>query len=163
PGGMATGTRRPSGARPCGSLQTREPCTCVCRGRRREELRERGRALINMSMARRILIVIGLWALLHLYVGQRLLPHAPLGPVERLLGWAAILLLALAPFGALFAGRVERVPATPALEWAGFTAMVLSSLLSVFVLAGDVLHVRACGGAGPLRAGVRAWALAVLC
>jgi len=115
-----------------------------------------------MSMARRILIVIGLWALLHLYVGQRLLAHAPLGPVERLLGWAAILLLALAPFGALFAGRVERVPAKPVLEWAGFTAMGLSSLLIVFVVAGDVLHVRAWVGAGLFSAGVVGGAVAVL-
>ena len=115
-----------------------------------------------MSMARRILIVIGLWALLHLYVGQRLLAHAPLGPVERLLGWAAILLLALAPFGAFFAGRVERVPAKPVLEWAGFTAMGLSSLLIVFVVAGDVLHVRAWVGAGLFSAGVVGGAVAVL-
>src|SRR5256885_7724116 len=159
---MATGTRRPSGARPCGSLQTRGPCTCVCPGRRREELREQGRALLNLSMARRILIVIGLWALLHVYVGQRLLAHAPLGPVERVLGWAAILLLALAPFGAFFAGRAERVPAKPALEWAGFTAMGLSSLLIVFVLAGDVLHVQAWAGAGLFSAGVVGGAIAVL-
>ncbi|PYP30706.1 MAG: hypothetical protein DMD47_09020, partial [Gemmatimonadetes bacterium] len=91
----------------------------------REELREQDGAFPSMSMARRIFIVIGLWTLLHVYVGQRLLAHAPLGPVERLLGWAAILLLALAPFGAFFAGRTERVPAKPALEWAGFTAMGL--------------------------------------
>src|SRR2546425_8925334 len=39
-------------------------------------------AFTSMSMARRILIVIGLWALLHVYVGQRLLAHAPLGPVR---------------------------------------------------------------------------------
>src|SRR3989449_805285 len=135
---MAPGIRRGSGTRQCGCSRTREPCTCAWRVRCREELRERDGAFPSMSMARRILIVIGLWTLLHVYVGQRLLAHAPLGPVERFLGWAAILLLALAPFGAFFAGRTERVPAKPALEWAGFTAMGLSSLLIVFVLAGDV-------------------------
>src|SRR3989441_11348124 len=162
PGGTSTGTRRPSGTRHCGCSRTREPCTRAWRVRCCEELRERGRAFPSMSMARRIFIVIGLWTLLHVYVGQRLLGHAPLGPVERLLGWAAILLLALAPFGAFFAGRAERVPAKPAFEWAGFTAMGLSSLLIVFVLAGDVLHVQAWAGADLFSAGVVGGAIAVL-
>src|SRR3989442_6586075 len=55
-------------------------------------------------------------SLLHAYVGQRLLAHAPLGPVERLLGWAAILLLALAPFGAFFAGRARSEEHTSELQ-----------------------------------------------
>src|SRR5256885_12506587 len=52
------------------------------------------------------------------------------------------------PFAAFFAARSRRVPLTGALERVGFTAMGLSSLLIVFVLAGDLLHLRAWVGAG---------------
>lgn len=100
-----------------------------------------------------IVVVAGLWTLLHLYVGQRLFVPTPLGLGWRLLGWAGILLLVLAPFVALGAARSERLPARRAIEVAGFTAMGLSSLLIVVLLAGDVLHLRAWlapgGGPGP--------------
>src|SRR3989454_12839095 len=81
-----------------------------------------------------ILVVAGLWTMLHVYVGQRLLAQTPLAPGWRLLGWVGILLLVLAPFVALFAGRTERLPAKPILEAVGFTATGLSSLLIVFAL-----------------------------
>lgn len=113
-------------------------------------------------MARRVFIISGLWMLLHLYVGQRLLVHAPIGGAWRAAGWIGILLLALAPFAAFFAGRTERMAGKPVLEWAGFTAMGLSSLLIVFVLVGDVLHARVWLGAGLFSAGVVGGALAVL-
>src|SRR5207245_175578 len=71
----------------------------------------------------------------------------PLG----LLGWAGILILVSAPFVALGAARSERLPAKRGLEVAGFTAMGLSSLLIVFALAGDVLHVRAWLGVAGFR------------
>src|SRR6266699_3654550 len=58
-----------------------------------------------------ILVVAGLWTLLHVYVGQRLLAQTPLAPGWRLLGWVGILLLVLAPFVALVAGRTEGLPA----------------------------------------------------
>src|SRR3989449_8947940 len=92
---------------------------------------------------RAILVIASLWSLLHMYVGQRLLAQTSLAPAWRVLGWIGILLLVLAPFVALVAGRTERLPAKRGLEVAGFTAMGLSSLLIVFALAGDVLHVRA--------------------
>src|SRR2546425_13131006 len=95
-----------------------------------------------------IVVVAGLWTLLHVYVGQRLLAQTPLAPAWRLFGWVGILLLVVAPFVALFAGRSERLPAKRGLEVAGFTALGLSSLLIVFALAGDVLHLRAWPGAG---------------
>jgi predicted MPP superfamily phosphohydrolase len=91
-------------------------------------------------MARRLLGIGGVWALLHVYVGVRLLGGAGLGAVSLGLAWAGVLLLALAPFAALFAGRMQRVPFRTALEWTGFLAMGLSSLLIVFTLAADVLH-----------------------
>ena len=113
-------------------------------------------------MLRRLLIVIGLWTLLHLYVGKRLLGHVPVDGVWHVAGWIAILLLALAPFAAFYAGRAERVAAKPALEWAGFTAMGLSSLLIVFVLVGDLLGARVWADAGLFSTGVVGGALAVM-
>jgi hypothetical protein len=61
------------------------------------------------------------------------------------LGWLALLSLALAPFGALWASRAERFPLLTALGWIGFTALGLSSLLIVLALAADLLWVRAWG------------------
>ncbi len=113
-------------------------------------------------MLPRIVVVAGLWTLLHVYVGQRLLAQTPLGPGWRLLGWVGILLLVLAPFVALFAGRTRRLPARRVLEVAGFMAMGLSSLLIVFALAGDALHVRAWLGVGAFQLAVVGGAVAVL-
>src|SRR3989441_9382925 len=114
------------------------------------------------GMISAILVVAGLWTLLHVYVGQRLLAQTPLAPGWRLLGWSGILLLVLAPFVALVAGRTERLPARRGLEVAGFTAMGLSSLLIVFALAGDALHVRAWLGVGGFQLAVVGGAVAVL-
>src|SRR2546426_3087100 len=122
----------------------------------------------NQTVSRRrrmitpILVVAGLWTMLHVYVGQRLLAQTPLAPGWRLLGWVGILLLVLAPFVALFAGRTERLPAKPILEAVGFTATGLSSLLIVFALAGDALHVRAWLGVRTFQLAVVGSAVAVL-
>src|SRR5256886_10219918 len=62
----------------------------------------------------------------------------------------------------LVAGRTERLPAKRGLEVAGFTAMGLSSLLIVFALAGDVLHVRAWLGVGGSQLTVVGGAMVVL-
>ncbi|PYP44045.1 MAG: serine/threonine protein phosphatase [Gemmatimonadetes bacterium] len=109
-----------------------------------------------------IVVVAGLWTLLHVYVGQRLLAQTPLAPGWRLVGWVGVLLLVLAPFVALVAGRTERLPAKRGLEVAGFTAMGLSSLLIVFALAGDALHARAWLGVGGFQLAVVGGAVAVL-
>src|SRR3989454_283229 len=114
------------------------------------------------ARATAILVVAALWTLLHVYVGQRLLAQTSLAPAWRVLGWVGILLLVLAPFVALGAGRTERLPAKRGLEVAGFTAMGLSSLLVVFALAGDVLHVRAWLGVGGSQLAVVGGATAVL-
>src|SRR2546426_7370900 len=111
---------------------------------------------------RAILVIAGLWTLLHVYVGQRLLAQTSLAPGWRALGWIGILLLVLAPFVALGAGRTERLPAKRGLEVAGFTAMGLSSLLIVFALAGDALHVRAWLGVRTFQLAVVGSAVAVL-
>src|SRR3989449_8886908 len=121
---------------------------------------------ISMETKRRlipvILIVASLWNMLHVYVRQRWLAQTPLAPAWRLFGWVGILLLVVAPFVALFAGRSERLPAKRGLEVAGFTALGLSSLLIVFALAGDVLHLRVWLGAGGFSAAVVGGAVAVL-
>ena len=114
------------------------------------------------GMIAAILIVATLWTMLHVYVGQRLLAQTPLAPAWRLLGWVGIVLLILAPFVALFAGRTQRLPAKRGLEIAGFTAMGLSSLLIVFALAGDALHVRAWLGVRGFQLAVVGGAVAVL-
>ncbi|HVH10786.1 MAG TPA: metallophosphoesterase, partial [Gemmatimonadales bacterium] len=116
-------------------------------------------------MARRLLVIWSVWAALHGYVGERLLAHAPVGLAGRVAGWAAIALLAVAPlaaFAALWSRRAPERPGAAALEWVGFTGVGLSSLLIVFVVAADVLHVRAWLGPGGFAAGVVGAALAVL-
>ncbi|MGH7753092.1 MAG: metallophosphoesterase, partial [Gemmatimonadales bacterium] len=84
-----------------------------------------------MSPQRRMLTFLGtvtaIWTGLHVYVGFRVLDGLNWGGPARALVWVAVLLVAWAPFGAFFAGRSERGPTGPILEWAGFTAMGLSS------------------------------------
>src|SRR3989442_13572323 len=109
-----------------------------------------------------IIIVASLWTMLHVYVGQRLIAQTAVAPAWRLFGWVGLLLPVVAPFVAPFAGRSERLPAKRGLEVAGFTALGLSSLLIVFALAGDVLHLRAWLGAGGSSPVVVGGAVAVL-
>ncbi len=96
-------------------------------------------------MRRRLLVIGGVWMLLHAYMGARLLSHAALGPGSLTLAWGALLLLALGPFAAFFALREGDSPLGAALQWTGFTALGLSSILLVLVVAADVLRVRAWG------------------
>jgi uncharacterized protein len=116
----------------------------------------------RLSVARRLLIVWGVWALLHAYVGQRLLAPVPLGTPAWVAGWGLVVLLAVAPLAAFAGLRSRRAGATAGLEWVGFTGVGLSSLLIVFVLAGDMLDLRAWLGPGGFAAAVVGGALAVL-
>jgi uncharacterized protein len=114
---------------------------------------------------RRILVVSGVWALLHVYLGVRLLAHTPVALGWRLLGWSVIVLLALAPYAVFFAGRLgraDRLPWKSSLERIGFTAIGLSSLLIVFLLTGDVLGIGFWLGRAALSATVVGGALVVL-
>src|SRR2546423_3136679 len=122
-----------------------------------------------MSRRRRLATVIrvvaGVWASLHCYVGARVTGTLRLGAPWQVVAWGAVLLLALGPFVAFWAGRAEqaqRLAAKRPLEVAGFTAMGLSSLLIVFVLVGDVLHARAWLGPGGFSVGGGGGALAGL-
>src|SRR2546430_6628271 len=116
-------------------------------------------------VARALVIATSMWALFHVYVAQRLLGQSPWPFGRRVLGWVAILMLSLGPVSALWAGRATALaasPAKPIIEVAGFTAMGLSSLLIVFAVAGDVLHLRALIGASGASAAVACGAVLVL-
>jgi uncharacterized protein len=93
----------------------------------------------------RVFMIGGAWILLHVYAGVRLLGHAELAAGPLALAWGVLALLALAPFGVLFAMRAERLPLPAAVHWIGFTGIGLSSLLIVLVLAADLLVVRSWG------------------
>jgi hypothetical protein len=93
-------------------------------------------------MRKRLAVVMSVWILLHAYVGMRLLDGAGLSGRTLVLGWLAVLALGLAPLAAFAALSAERRIAGTVLYWAGFTAMGLSSILIVLVLAADLLWVR---------------------
>lgn len=114
-------------------------------------------------MLSRLTIVGGIWTLLHLEVGRHVLGFAGLATgVPHVLGWAAVILVAWLPLVALVAGRRPDAPGKRALEWAGYVAMGLSSMLIVFFLVSDLLHVSAWGfGAQPVTLAIIAAAAAL--
>jgi uncharacterized protein len=93
----------------------------------------------------RVFVIGGMWILLHVYAGMRLLDHAELAAGPLALAWSVLALLALAPFGVLYAMRARAFPMATAVHWIGFTAIGLSTLLIVLVLAADLLVVRMWG------------------
>lgn len=84
-----------------------------------------------------VLVVFSLLALLHAYIGWRILPDLPLASVFQLLGALCLLAsLLLVPAG-LLARAVKRQPLSDRLAWAGLLAMGLFSSLLVLTLARD--------------------------
>ena len=82
--------------------------------------------------------VLGLTALLNLYIALRLLPSLP-GPVSSsLLGLALATLSLTIPLG-LAARRLARPPVADRLAWAGMLALGLFSSLFVFTLLRDLM------------------------
>ena len=82
--------------------------------------------------------VLGLTALLNLYIALRLLPSLP-GPVSSsLLGLALVALSLTIPLG-LAARRLARPPVADRLAWAGMLALGLFSSLFVFTLLRDLV------------------------
>ena len=82
--------------------------------------------------------VLGLTALLNLFIALRLLPSLP-GPVSSSLLGLALVALALAiPLG-LAARRLARPPVADRLAWAGMLALGLFSSLFVFTLLRDLV------------------------
>ncbi|MEN3952603.1 metallophosphoesterase [Iodidimonas sp. SYSU 1G8] len=109
-------------------------------------------------------IALGLTALLHAYIGARLLPDLSLGTPGVLLGAAALLAsVVLLPFAVL--GRyIRHQPLGDRLTWAGSLAMGVFSWLLLFTLLRDVLLLVAWMAVSPaLLAAITTWsALAVL-
>jgi predicted MPP superfamily phosphohydrolase len=93
----------------------------------------------------RVAVLSGVWMLLHVYVGVRLLGQGAVSGWAAVAAWAGLLLLGLAPLGLLLSMRAAPNRPATGIRWVGFTAMGLSSLLIVFVLAADLLLVRVWG------------------
>ena len=104
--------------------------------------------MVTVSSLRRFLprlaVVAMIWTLLNVYVGAHLLDGSGRSPAVTALGWVAVLVFGWLPFMGFAAGR-SRLPAKRALEWAGYVAMGVSSLLIVAFAAADLLHVRHAG------------------
>jgi uncharacterized protein len=90
-----------------------------------------------MPPRRTIIVILSLLALLHAYIGWRVLPDLPVPTVVRLLGglWLAISLV-LVPTG-LLARAIRRQPLADRLAWAGLLALGLFSSLLVLTLLRD--------------------------
>jgi uncharacterized protein len=93
---------------------------------------------ILMPPRRTVIIVLTLLALLHAYIGWRVLPALPVPTVVRVLAglWLAIS-LALIPAG-LLTRAIRRQPLADRLAWAGLLALGLFSSLLVLTLLRDV-------------------------
>jgi hypothetical protein len=85
-----------------------------------------------------LISLFGLSALLHLYIGLRLVPALPAAWAGGLLALLLLASTALTPLG-LVARRLLRPQAADRLTWAGMLAMGLFSSLLVFTLLRDLL------------------------
>lgn len=92
-----------------------------------------------MRVSRRFLYAIALLALLHLYIGLRLLPPLPLGPVGYAFGVLALLASCLLMPLALVARSARDQEWSDRLAWIGLTTMGLFSSLLVFTLLRDLV------------------------
>jgi uncharacterized protein len=94
----------------------------------------------------RFAIVSAIWTLAHLEVGRHVLGLVGItSATARVLGWTTVLFVAWLPLLTLVLGRRPRLPGKRALEWAGYVAMGLSSMLIVFFLISDILRLPAWG------------------
>lgn len=89
--------------------------------------------MTGRQILRRLLVVGTIWTLLNVYVGWHLAAYGVLAA-------ATTVVLAGLPLAAFVAGRAA-VRGKRALEWAGYVAMGLSSMLIVFYAVADVLHI----------------------
>lgn len=92
-----------------------------------------------MRVSRRFLYAIALLALLHLYIGLRLLPPLPLGPVGYAFGVLALLASCLLMPLALVARSARDQEWSDRLAWIGLTTLGLFSSLLVFTLLRDLV------------------------
>lgn len=92
-----------------------------------------------MRLRSSTLIILGLLALLHAYIGVRILPALPLAPVWQVFG--AIWLIAsfvLVPAG-LLSHAIRRQPLADRVAWAGLLALGMFSSLLVLTFFRDLL------------------------
>ena len=94
---------------------------------------DRPEGLSPGQVARRIAVVGAIWTLLNVYVGWHLAAYGVLAA-------AATAVLGGLPLVAFVAGR-STWRGRRALEWVGYVAMGLSSMLIVFYAIADVLHI----------------------
>lgn len=85
-----------------------------------------------------LLRLAGLSALLHAYIGFRLLPELPIGSGGTLAGIALLALSTLLTPAPLLLRGSKRHPASDVLAWAGYLAMGLFSSLFVLTLLRDL-------------------------
>lgn len=97
---------------------------------------------------RRVIVVFTILAVLHTYIGWRILPHWPGGlPVQVPAAIFLLLSMLLIPVG-LLAHAVKSQPLSDRLSWAGLLAMgMFSSLLVLTLLRDTVLLIAALTGA----------------
>ncbi len=108
-----------------------------------------------------IIVISSLLALLHAYIGWRILPDLPLSPFFRVLGacWL-VASFVLLPAG-LLARAIRRQQLSDRVAWAGFLTMGLFSSLLIFTLLRDVVLLLA-GWLGLAGVALTSWsALAV--
>src|SRR6185295_18237430 len=91
-----------------------------------------------MRVSRRFLYAIALLALFHVYIGLRLLPPLPVGPVGYAIGILALLASCLLMPLALVARGARDEEWSDRLAWIGLTTMGLFSSLLVFTVLRDV-------------------------
>lgn len=111
-----------------------------------------------------IIVISSLLALLHVYIGWRILPDLPVSHTWRVVGacWLALSFV-LVPAG-LLARAIKRQPLSDRVAWAGLLAMGFFSSLLILTLLRDALLVLAAwlGLAGLSMASFASWtALAV--
>src|SRR6185295_19524966 len=92
-----------------------------------------------MRLSRRLLSLVALLALFHLYIGSRLLPPLPLGTTGLVVGWLALLASCLMMPLAVFARAARDEEWSDRLAWIGLTTMGLFSSLRVFTLLRDIV------------------------
>ena len=85
-----------------------------------------------------LISLFGLSAVLHLYIGLRIVPSLPHAAAGSLLALLLLVSTVLMPLG-LVARRFARPPAADRLTWAGMLAMGLFSSLLVFTVLRDVI------------------------
>ncbi|MGH8241186.1 MAG: metallophosphoesterase, partial [Steroidobacteraceae bacterium] len=117
-----------------------------------------------MRLSRRFLTLIALLALLHLYIGLRLLSPLPIGTTGQVVGWLALLASCLMMPLAVFARAARASAWSDRFAWIGLTTMGLFSSLMVCTLLRDVvlLIARAFMAASQMLAFERLTAIATI-